>query len=123
MIGPEADRMNRDAQLPELRDGVAVDAAGIIATIGQENDSAERHRTGLRGNVAEAVADAGGAIGSGNVPDTLNASRVVPEFVQAELEFLFELGCELAIKEVGRIADSRGTRIGDAHTAGIVNEN
>src|SRR6185437_13059216 len=123
MIGAEPDRMNRDSQLPELRDGVAIHSAGIIATISQEYNRSEWYGPCLRGDVAKAVADTSGAIGSRDLADAIDSRGIVPEFVEADLEFLFQRRREFRIQKVGGLADSRGTRIGDAHAAGVIYEN
>ena len=62
MIGTKADGVDGYAQLAQLRDGVAVDAAGIVAAVSQQNDGAKGHRAGFSRNVLQAVADARGVV-------------------------------------------------------------
>ena len=48
MIRAEPNGMNRNPQLPQLSDRLAIHAARVVAAVRHQNNRPERHRAGLR---------------------------------------------------------------------------
>ena len=123
MVGSKADGVNRNPQLLQLRDGLAIHPAGVIAAIRHQNNGAQGHGAGLGRDVLQAVANARGGVIRLQVLRVVDPDGVASEFVRPDLKFLLQFREQIVIQQVFRALQPLFAVVGDSHAARVIHQN
>ena len=122
LLAAEPDGVYRNAPLPDLRNRVQIDAAGIIRAIRQQHHGAQRQRGRFREHLLQAVAQARSRLRHGELAGFLDALGFLAEAIEAHLKLLPQRGQQLPVEHGGSLRTARLRPLLDGHAARIVDQ-
>ena len=121
-LRPQSDGMNWDAPIAKRGNGIQVDAARIVVSVGQQHHGANRQIRSLGRKLLETFADVSGWRGRLQLFQAGDASDVAIDAIQSRLKLLLQLREYAALQDIHASVRAAWRRRCDGHAARVVHE-